>query len=120
MRKIIVRLCALSYFFRIGKRTLAFLRISPLIVLTMLSFIILQLCDSGPQDMDWWDWIPTSLFLVLIWIGFSWFGLGYFQLWPVKWEELDDMQKYQYYQHEHLEQYYHEYQEILKRHPKWR
>lgn len=51
--------------------------------------------------------IPSLLGLLLflltagcIWVGFPklplWFGHGYFNLYPIKWEELDRDQKYQY------------------------
>lgn len=41
-------------------------------------------------------WILYGLLALSFWFGFPWFGLGYFSLFPPKWEELDDFQKFQY------------------------
>ncbi len=41
-------------------------------------------------------WILLTLLTICLYIGFPWFGVGYFSIWPVQWNELDDFQKYQY------------------------
>lgn len=57
------------------------------------------------------------------WIGFSWFGVGYFDIWPVKWDELDEYQKYYF----GLEKWYmmtiqerNEWDDIVSKNPDWK
>ena len=91
MRKIIVRTCALYYEFKIFKWYANIPRISTIMFPSLLF--------AGISGANEWT-IPLYIFLgifgVAAWIGFSWLGLGYFELWPVKREELSDMQKKQY------------------------
>jgi hypothetical protein len=41
-------------------------------------------------------WILYVLLALSLWFGFPLFGAGYFSIWPAQWDELDDLQKYQY------------------------
>jgi hypothetical protein len=61
-------------------------------------FIITALVikEITPTTYDFYDYFLMFLSLIEIWIGFSWFGLGYFNLFPLKWTELDNEQKIQY------------------------
>jgi len=64
--------------------------------------------------------IVLGIFIFGLWVGFDWFGLGYFQLWPVKWEELADTQKLAYSFHEKLTNEQQEELDVIKsNHPKW-
>jgi hypothetical protein len=37
-----------------------------------------------------------AIFVFSAWLGFDWFGFGYFELWPIKREELTESQKEQF------------------------
>lgn len=44
----------------------------------------------------WLHYTYLGYLMLLWWIGFNFFNIGYFTLFPIKWEELDEEQKYQY------------------------
>jgi hypothetical protein len=119
IRKIIVRSCALYY--RIGKGGNV-PRIS--IIVTALFFIsvAINIACNSLGHMNWYDWIIDSLFVFLAWTGFSWLGAGYFEIWPIKFEELDDFQKYAFSRanfHELTEDQAAEITKIIDSHPNW-
>lgn len=91
MRKIIVRTCALYYEFKLFKWYANIPRISTIMFPSLLF--------AGISHANEWT-IPLYIFLgifgIATWIGFSWLGIGYFELWPVKREELTEQQKKQY------------------------
>lgn len=91
MRKIIVRTCALYYEFKIFKWYANIPRISTIMFPSLLLAGIFH-----ANDLNIISYIFLGIFSLGAWIGFDWFGLGYFQLWPVKREELSEMQKKQY------------------------
>lgn len=91
MRKIIVRTCALYYEFKIFKWYANIPRISTIMFPSLLLAGI-----SYANDLNIITYVFLGIFAVCSWIGFGWFGLGYFELWPVKRDELSDMQKKQY------------------------
>jgi len=118
IRKIIVRSCALNY--RIGKGNVP--RIS--IVVTALFFLSVAInisCDTL-GTMNWYDWVVDSILAFLAYVGFDWFGIGYFAIWPVKFDELDDFQKYMFSRHKFhklTEDQVKELRKIIDDHPNW-
>jgi hypothetical protein len=91
MRKWLVKNFVLDYFFTLFGTTFNAPRASRIIFPT---FVITGLLVS--TNPDW----PTPT--PLIWIMYFlctvvlFFGFIYFKLYPAKWEELDELQKYQY------------------------
>lgn len=92
MRKYIVKYFALDYFYNIfgiklnGPRAGAI--ILPLFILTGLTSCFLTPDWPNPSFILW--------FLYLLDVISLFFGFVYFHIKPVKWEELDENQKYQY------------------------
>jgi hypothetical protein len=90
LRKFIVKNFVLFYQFQLFGKTITSLR-APRIIAPSI-FIGLFILSFTTQF-----YLHLIIFIylgLLIWIGFSWGGLGYFKLFPVKWHELDFMQKY--------------------------
>jgi hypothetical protein len=91
MRKLIVKHFALDYFITIfGKKfnaPRASRVIFPLFLLTGFTLIFFTPDYPEPSPILWTFYILdlTALF----------FGFVYFRIWPVKWEELDESQKFQ-------------------------
>lgn len=98
MRKFLVKYFALSYETKVGGKP----EISnggkvpraanPSLIAFFISVILTLLFESTgtPVVLMW------TLFAVVIWIGFPLFGIGYFGIWFVKYEELiDKSQKWQ-------------------------
>ena len=118
IRKIIVRTCALSY--RIGKGNV--LRVSIAITLVAVVDLLVNIIFGGMDAINWYDWGFISVFAFLIWAGFSWAGIGYFALWPVRFEELDDYQKYVFSRvnfHDLTEEQAAEVRDIIARNDHW-
>ena len=92
MRKLIVKYFALDYFYNIfgwklnGPRAGSI--ILPLFILTGLSLIFFTPDYPNPSFITW--------VLYLLDIIALFFGFVYFHFKPVKWEELDENQKFQY------------------------
>lgn len=123
LRKLIVRQFALSCIFKIGDKYFTMLRAPRIIFPTMLLFITFELLFKIDSTIQWWEYIFFILMLIEFWIGFDWFGIGYFSLWPIKFEELDNFQKYCYscfYGLNNLtsEQKW-EVIKIIEKHPEW-
>lgn len=91
IRKFIVKYFALSYRVNLLGIVAFFPRASAVIVPLILTLMLGMVVDS---------FILRALAIVLlvpsVWISFDWFGIGYFAVWPVKWGELDTIQKYIY------------------------
>jgi len=87
MRKFLVHRFALYYV--IGK--VNFPRIS-----TIMAPALLLAAISQMNGLSILSYIFLGIFAFGAWLGFSWFGAGYFELWPVKREELTDSQKEQF------------------------
>ena len=49
-----------------------------------------QQLQWGITFFVWWDILFTIPLLFMIWFSFSWFGLSYFELYPLKYEEMDE------------------------------
>lgn len=64
-------------------------------------FVIMGIIFSIPPayTFQWYEYIILGGFIIQLWITFSWFGIGYFQLFPTKWKEMDDFNKYLYVNH---------------------
>lgn len=117
IRKFIVRQMALSYRVKIFGHTIVALRITRLY--NALFFVVAVLAVNG-----WMHGIVAglcaSVLILLSWIGFSWWGVGYFELWPVQWWELSDFQKFIYARHYKLTpEQFTELQQIIVNHPEW-
>lgn len=96
IRKFIVRQFALAYTVKLFGKYWSAPRASrityPIFVLT--GFVHVTNPDwPTPTLLGWFLLLLTA---TCLYIGFPWFGYGYFAKWPVKWEELDYWQKYQY------------------------
>jgi hypothetical protein len=120
IRKIIVRSCVLSY--RVGKGGSNVPRISMIVTALFFIFVAVNISCNTLGTMNWYDWIFTSLFVLLCWLGFDWLGFSYFELWPVRFEELDDYQKYVFSRikfHELTEDQAKEIVKIINDNPNW-
>ena len=109
-RSFVVRRFGLSYETRIFRNKDGSTGKYPRISLpTFIAFFIAIIATVSIDTLGWWEiiqnqgwffeailsvlfvllyfifWIP---FIVLIWIGFQWFGGGYFDLYPIKYAEL--------------------------------
>ncbi|MDD4970739.1 MAG: hypothetical protein PHT07_15035 [Paludibacter sp.] len=118
IRKIIVRGCALHY--RIGKGNIPRIAVNA----TALFFIsvAINISSNTLGTMNWYDWIFDFIFVLLAWIGFDWLGAGYFEIWPIKFEELSDFQKYTFSRvkfHELTVDQVKELKKIILSHPEW-
>lgn len=117
IRLFIVHQFALGYEIRIGKLRMRTVRASRIIAPLFLITGIVLATDKNPDMLQWYDIILLSL------TGLSlFFGFVYFHIWPVKFEELDDYQKFQFYLHDPLECTKEQRDEVLKlmeKHPEW-
>ena len=91
VRKLIVRHFALDYTIKLFGRKYNAPRASRIIFPLFLLTGILNILNTG------WP-TPTTTILVVYFLDVLsiFFGFVYFNLWPAKWEELDDDQKWQY------------------------
>ena len=117
IRLFIVHQFALGYEIRIFGKRFRSLRASRIIApLFLLSGIVLA-TDKNPDVLQWYDIVLLSL------TGLSlFFGFVYFQIWPAKYEELDDYQKYQYYIFKGravTPAQLKEVMELIRKHPEW-
>lgn len=60
------------------------------------SFLFGAILSTVFFHLLWVKIIILMYLLLLVWVGFDLMGIGYFKLFPVKWEELDINQKYQW------------------------
>jgi hypothetical protein len=51
------------------------------------------LYNAGIRWAECFVYLFGGLFFVYVWMTFSWFGIGYFEIWPPKSSELDEGQK---------------------------
>lgn len=92
MRHLLIKLFVLDYFFKVFGTTFNIARVNvilyPLISITGLVIIFFT---------PYWP-IPTTTLWVLYFLNaiVLFFGFIYFRFKPVKWEELDNFQKFQY------------------------
>ena len=90
MRKLIVKNFVLLAEFKLFGKTISYLRAARIMMPSfIIGFILLNNIDNAFIKA-----LIFIYFLLLIWIGFDWMGVGYFKLFPVKWNELDILQKY--------------------------
>lgn len=118
-RAFVVRKFALSYETRIFRNKDGSTGKYPRVALpTFIAFLIAIIATVSIDTLGWWEiiqsngaffefilsalfaafyfifWVP---FIVLIWIGFPWFGGGYFELYPLEYAELVSKgQRFQY------------------------
>lgn len=96
IRKWIVRNFALGTWVKIGGVKFHTLRaprvIVPIFVITGLTIVT----DPNYPAIQWFDIVLLSILTISFWIGFNFFKISYFSLWPVKYEEMDDEQKHDY------------------------
>ncbi len=90
MRQIIVKHFALYHDVMIRGKKISFLRASIPVWNSLLLMILVVLKTDYPV-FDWVDWLATIPFIVSVFFGFV-----YFKFKPIKWNELDDEQKWQY------------------------
>jgi len=91
IRKFIVKQFALGCTFKLFGKQIRMLRCSRI----MFPYFILWIF-SQHYVPEYIFCLLTALWVFQLWIGFNWFGFGYFEIWPVKFEELDDEQKIQF------------------------
>ncbi len=80
----------------IPKKTYSSLRCGKWIFSTFLLLGLIELKHPYELFESFLSWPLTGILLFELWVGFSWFGYGYFEKFPVKWNELDEEQKYDY------------------------
>ena len=117
LRIFLVRQFALSYQIRIGKFKLSSLRSSRIIAPLFLITGIVLATDNNPDAIQWYDICLIGLTLLSLFFGFC-----YFEIWPVKFDELDDYQKCQYFFYDPTllsNDQYDEVMKILDEHPNW-
>jgi hypothetical protein len=61
--------------------------------LFMLLTLSVALFEKGIPWAEYFIWLFGCIFIIYAWMTFDWFGLGYFQLFPVKWTEYDKKQQ---------------------------
>lgn len=92
LRKIIVKLFALGYIIKTSKtKAITFLRCGPIIALSLVVSGYFGATNPNYPTPSFSIWI-----LYCITVYFFFLGFIYFRIWPVKWEELDYWQKFQY------------------------
>lgn len=90
MRRLIVKLFALYYSFKIFKTTVSMPRASTIIYpLFLITGIVLAFFTPDYPRPTLLLWFLYFLDAVAVFFGFV-----YFRIKPIKWEELDDKQKY--------------------------
>jgi membrane-bound ClpP family serine protease len=62
----------------------------------VFSLLFILLAATRPFSWEWYQVAAIVMIIVLCWFSWSWFGLGYFQLFKVKYSELDTEQKADY------------------------
>ena len=93
MRKFIVKNFVLYKNFTLFGKTFNMLRASRIM---FPSFLIGAILSVVFFHLLWVKVLILLYLSFLVWIGFDLYGIGYFKLFPVKWGELDDEQKYQW------------------------
>jgi hypothetical protein len=59
-------------------------------------FVIMGIISCIPPTdiLNWYDILLLIGFIFQVWLTFPLFGIGYFELYPTKWEEMDDYNKF--------------------------
>jgi hypothetical protein len=120
VRKLIVRTCVLNY--RIGKKIGGPPRISMMFTALFAMVVTVNVACDTLQTFTWYNGIFIGILVLLVWSGFDWFGAGYFAIWPVRFDELDDFQKYTFSRvnfHELTEEQAEEVVKIINEHSDW-
>lgn len=91
IRKWIVKNFVLGTFVTVFGRTLHTLR-APRVIFPL--FALTGIVMSADWAIQWYDAILLGLIALSFWIGFPMFKWSYFRLFPIEYDELDDMQKY--------------------------
>ncbi|MFW6225716.1 MAG: hypothetical protein ACOC3V_01995 [bacterium] len=117
LRKFIVRNFVLYKNFKLFGKTYNMLRASRIMFPSFLAGSILSII--------FFHLILVKLLILvylstLVWVGFDLKGVGYFKLYPVKWEELDDEQKYQWGMINQLDLSSEQFQEWVKIKKHWK
>lgn len=91
MRKFLVKHFVLGYSFKIFGRRIWSSRVSRILAPSyLIGLILIKEIPMHPSILTF----ILMFLLLLTWIGFRLGGVGYFCFFPVKWNELDNEQKY--------------------------
>lgn len=97
MRKILVKHFALGTWITIFGVTFHTLRAPRILFpLTVLTGLFIGGINPYDYTLGILDYLALANLLLFYWIGGGWFRINYFRLYPVKMEELDWEQKYDY------------------------
>ncbi len=98
MRKFLVKYFALSYETKVGGNpdTPNGGKVPRAALPSLITFFTGVILTLLFEDTDAPLFVLWALFAIVIWIGFPWWGAGYFGIWPIKYAELEDQsQKWQ-------------------------
>ncbi len=94
IRKILVKHFAFGTWFKIFGTQFRMLR-APRILFPAFAIVgSVIVFDKNYPTLQWYDILLLFILLILVWIGFGFFKWSYFKLYPVKYEELDMEQEY--------------------------
>lgn len=95
IRKWIVRNFELGTWVKAFGKSWVTLR-APRVIVPVFVFSALFIMGTDPTDytIHWWGYILLGLILLSFWLGFNFFNIGYFGLFPYTYDELDDEQKH--------------------------
>lgn len=94
IRKWIVRNFELGTWVRLFGKNWHTLR-APRVIVPVFVFSALLIMRNEPTNFTiyWWGYILLGLMALVFWLGFNFFNIGYFGLFPYTYDELDDEQK---------------------------
>jgi hypothetical protein len=96
MRKWIVKNFVFGTWAKIGNVKFHILRMHRVIIPLLTVTGLTMLTDLNYLTFQWFDIVLLTILLTSLWIGYNLFKISYFSLWPFKYEEMDDEQKYDY------------------------
>jgi len=96
MRELIVKLFALSTAINIFGKIWVTRRAPRVIWPTFILVGTIWTGDPHNWDHYWYHYVAMAILVLVLWIGFNFFGAGYFGLFPYSLAELDDEQEFFY------------------------
>lgn len=96
MRKFIVKHFALNYTTKIFGIQLTALRCTRIMFPYFFIMGLVISLDPDYPKFQWWDILLVIGWVILMWLSQLIPKVSYFDLYPLKWHELDDDQKWQY------------------------